>query len=142
MLTSLKKYSTVTSLLLVCLLFVVTWFYPSVGIVVGTSLLFLALAMACIAVLRKHRKSYLQGDITYYIFIRNIALEISGILLAMICAAFLGNYVATIATQSIDDGLIRFAAGVFVGLLAGMMIGLAIQRVWGRLVRSVKQTSE
>ena len=142
MITSLKKYSTIVSLLLVLLLFVVAWFYPSVGLILGTILLFLALAMAWITVIQKHRKSYLQGEITYFVLMRNVALEITGILLAMICAAFLGNYIAVVATRSINDSLVRFAAGVFVGLLAGMFIGLAIQKVWGRLLRTPKQQAE
>jgi predicted histidine transporter YuiF (NhaC family) len=139
MITSLKKYSTVILLLLVLLLLVVAWFYPSRGLVLGTLLLLLALAMACIAVIRKHRKSYLQGEITYLAYIRSVALELSGILLAMICAAYLGNYIALLATRSIDDKLLRFAAGVFVGLLAGMVIGAAIRNIWGRFLKPLKQ---
>lgn len=134
MLTSLKKYSTIISLLLVLLLLVVAWFYPSLGLVLGTILLFLALAMACIAVIQKHHKSYRAGEITSYVFMRNVALEIAGILLATACAAFLGNYIALMATQSIGDVLIRFAAGVFVGLLIGIAIGTVVRKFWGRFV--------
>jgi hypothetical protein len=139
MLTSLKKYSTIISLLLVLLLLVVAWFYPSLGLILGTLLIFLALAMACIAVIRKHHKSYRRGEITTYVFLRNIALEIAGILLATACAAFLGNSIALMATQSISDTLIRFAAGVFVGLLIGMAIGAVVRKLWSRfLLQQIK----
>ena len=134
MLTSLKKYSTIISLLLVLLLLVVAWFYPSLGLILGTILLVVTLVMAYIAVIQKHRKSYLRGEITYYVFMRNVALESTGILLATACAALLGNYIARIATQSIGDVLIRFAAGVFVGLLIGIATGTLIRNFWNRFL--------
>lgn len=132
--TSLKKYSSIILLLLVLLLFVVAWFYPSLGLVLGTVLLFLALALACIAVIQKHRKSYLQGEITYLVFMRTIALEIGGILLAAVCAAYLGNHIALMATKSIGDILIRFAVGVLVGLLVGIAIGAVVRKLWSRFL--------
>lgn len=139
MITSLKKYSTIVSLLLILLLLVLAWFYPSLGLSLGTVLLVLALAMACMAVIRKHRKSYLHGEITYLIFMRNVALEINGILLATACAAYFGNYIARIATHSIDDTLIRFAAGVFVGLLIGIAVGALVRKFWNRfLLQQIK----
>lgn len=134
MLTSLKKYSTVISLLLVLLLFLVAWLYPSLGLALGTVLLVFTLAMACISVLKKHRKAYTQGEITYLIFLLNAALEITGILVATACAAYIGNYMARITTQSISDALIRFAAGVFVGLLIGIAIGAVIRKFWNRFL--------
>lgn len=139
MLTSLKKYATIISLLLILLLLAVAWFYPSLGFMLGMTLLVLTLAMACIAVVQKHRKSYLRGEITYYVFMRNVALEIGGILLATTCAVVLGNYIALMATRSIDDILLRFAAGVFVGLLIGIAIGTIVRKLWSRFVlRPVK----
>lgn len=134
MLTSLKKYSTIISLLLVLLLLAVAWFYPSPGFMLGTTLLVLTLVMACIAVIQKHRKSYLRGEITYYVFMRNVALEIGGILLATVCAVVLGNSIALMATKSIDDILLRFAAGVFVGLLIGIVIGTVVRKLWSRFL--------
>ena len=139
MLTSLKKNLATISVLLIMLLLVVAWIYPSLGFVLGTSLLFLVIVMACIVVIQKHRKSYHQGEITYLIYMRNVALEITGILLATVCAAFLGNYIALMATQSIGDTLIRFAAGVFVGLLIGIAIGAIVRKLWSRfLLQQIK----
>jgi hypothetical protein len=121
------------------LLLAVAWFYPSLGFMLGTTLLVLTLVMACIAVIQKHRKSYLRGEITYYVFMRNIALEISGILIATACAALLGNYLALVATRSIGDTLLRFAVGVFVGLLIGIAIGTLVRKFWnGFLLRQTK----
>ncbi len=134
MLTSLKKYSTIIASLLLLLLFVVAWFNPALGLVLGTIVLVLSLVMACIAVVQRHRKSYLEAEITYFIFMRNVALEISGILLAAACAVFLGNYIALVATQSIGDMLIRFAVGVFVGLLIGIAIGAMVRKFWNRFL--------
>lgn len=134
MLISLKKYLTIISLLLVLLLLIAAWFYPAIGFMLGTVLLFMALATACIKVIQKHRKSYLQNEITYFAYLRNVALEISGILLAMLCAAYLGNYVALLATRSIDDTLLRFAAGVFVGLLVGIAVGAVMRKFWSQFL--------
>ena len=139
MLTSLKRYPSAILWPLILLLFIVAWFYPSLALMFGSSLLVLALGMACIGVIKKHRASYLQGKITYLIFMRNVAMEITGILLATACAAYLGNYTALIATQSIGDTLVRFAAGVFVGLLIGIAIGAVIRKFWNRyLLQQVK----
>ena len=139
MLTSLKKYSTIVSLLLVLALFALTWFYPSTGLMLGTILLVLTLGMACVSVFKKHRKSYVQGKIPYLIFMRNVAMEITGILLATACAAYFGNYIALVATQSIGDMLIRFAAGVAVGLLIGIAVGVLIRKLWNRyLLQQIK----
>ena len=134
MITLLKKYSTIISLLLVLLLLAVAWFYPSLGFMLGTTLLVLTLAMACIAVVQKHRKLYIRGETTYYVFIRNVALEIGGVLLATVCAVVLGNYIALIATRSIDEILLRFAAGVFVGLLIGIATGTLVRKFWNRFL--------
>ena len=132
MLASLKKYSTKILLLLVLLFLVVAWFYPSSGLLLGIGLLFLTLTMACIAVIQRQRKAYRQGEITHLIFMRNVSLESAGILLAAICAGFLGNIMALLATRSIADALIRFAVGVFVGLSIGIAIGAAIRKIWNR----------
>ena len=139
MATIVKKYSTIISILLVLLLFMIAWLYPSTGLILGVIFLVVTLVMACIGVIQKHRKSYLQGETTYFVYMRNVALEISGILLAMLCAAYLGNYIALLATRSISDILVRFAAGIFVGLLVGMVIGSAIRKLWGQFLKPVPQ---
>lgn len=65
---------------------------------------------------------------------QNVESEIRGVLLATACAVFLGNSIALMATQSISDTLIRFAAGVFVGLLIGIAIGAIVRKLWSRFL--------
>lgn len=139
MLMLLKKQIKRIKLMLIIFSLLTAWFYPALGLMLGTILLVLTLAISCISVVPEHRKSYLQGEITFLIFMQNAALEISGILLATLCAVLFGNYIARLATHSIDDALIRFAAGVFIGLLIGIAIGALVRKFWNTyLIQQIK----
>ena len=54
----------------------------------------------------------------------------TGILFAMLLAAFLGNYIAQLSTSHIDNGMVKFIAGILVGLLVGMAVGFLVKRTW------------
>jgi hypothetical protein len=62
-------------------------------------------------------------------------LEITGILLAMSLAGWVGKPIAALATRQIGEGLVRVIAGILVGLLAGIGVGFLVRQTWGRLVR-------
>lgn len=102
----------------------------------GILFLLFGLVTASLAVLKKHRRSYRQGSITRAVLVRNILLDMLGILLAMILAGLLGKYIAQAATAGIDHDLIRIVTGILLGVLVGGCIGLLIKLAWGRLIKA------
>jgi hypothetical protein len=138
MISFLRKHSTPILFFLLLTLLILAWIFPAIGLRLGILFLLFALVTASFAIVGKHRELYRQGKISRWVFIRNAALEILGVLLAMSLAGWLGRQVAALATQGIGDGLIRMIAGLLVGLLAGIGIGFLVRQTWGRLVRIAK----
>jgi len=100
----------------------------------GAIFLLFSLVMTSSAIVDKHRRAYLHNQITRSIFLRNVVLEIMGIVLAMILAGLLGRYVAEIATKQITDDLTKYVTGIAAGLLVGIGTGIFIKQTWGRFV--------
>jgi hypothetical protein len=139
MLTWLSKHIGIISLLLIAVLIVVSLLSPSVGGILGIMVLLLGLVLTSITLIRKHRESYLQGQISRLVYIRNVIFEIIGVLIAMILAAWFGNHIALLATQQIDHSLTRFFAVILIGLLIGIIVGTAVKKTWNSLLK-VPQT--
>lgn len=136
MTTIFKNYSTlILALLLLIIVFICAWLFPSAGLILGVTVFLFSLVIASFAVTRKHRQAYLQGKITRGIFIRNVLVEIFGILLAMVLAGLLGRYIAQIATEHINNDLTRLITGILVGLLAGTGVSVLVKHTWGRIVK-------
>ena len=131
----LKKYSTPILFFVLLTLLILAWRFPAIGLKLGIIFLLITLLTAGLAILEKHKQAYRAGQITRSIFIRNAALEFTGVLLAMSLAGWLGRPLAKLATQGIEDDLIHLVAGMVVGLLAGMGIGLLVRQMWGQLIR-------
>lgn len=135
MTTLLRKYSTpiLVSLLLVVL--ILAWLFPSEELFLGIIFLSFSFFIAGAAMIAKHREKYRDGKITRRVFIRTVALEITGTWMAMILAGLLGRMIAGIATQQITDALIRLILGIMIGLLVGIGVGLCVWQTWGRFVK-------
>jgi hypothetical protein len=136
MTTFFRKYSTPILFLLLVTLLLLSWLFPSSGLLLGIIFLFFSFFITSSAVLEKHREVYRQGKITRSIFIRNVLLEGTGILLAMLLAGVFGRYLAGIATRQIDNGLVRVIAGILVGMLVGMGVGTFARKTWGRVTQA------
>lgn len=128
-----KKYSGPISVLV---LIVVLWKHPVAIEVISGFLLLVGLVIASVSVFKKHRDTYHQGKITRGVLVRNVSVEIFGILIAMTLAGLLGRTIAQISTEQINDDSIKLIAGIVIGLLAGMGVGVLVKRMWGRLVQS------
>jgi len=135
MATFFRKYSTPILFFLLVTLLILAWLFPSAGLILGIIFLLFSFFIASSAVLEKHREAYRQGKIRRSIFIRNVLLEGTGILLAMALAGLLGRYVAEVATRQIDSELTRVVAGIMVGLLVGMGVGTFARKTWGRFAK-------
>jgi len=130
-----KNYSTLVSVLLLLTVLIFVWLFPSAGLILVTTILLFSLILAGLTVIGKHREAYLQGKISRAVFVRNIFVEISGILLAMALASLLGKYIAQIATEHINNDLTKLITGILIGLLAGIGVGILVKHTWERIVK-------
>lgn len=96
----------------------------------------IGLVISIIFMAQRNWKTYLQGKITRSVFMRNVILEIFGILLAMTLAGLLGRYIAEVATAQITNDIARFIAGILIGLLAGVCVAILVKRTWGWLLKA------
>ncbi|MCC6299447.1 MAG: hypothetical protein IT314_09115 [Anaerolineales bacterium] len=115
---------------------VLIWLFPSVALMFSVAFLFFSLAVASVSIFKNHREAYLQGKITRGVFMRNVVLEMVGILLAIILAGLLGRYPAQIATAQVANEFGRLITGIIVGVLTGVGIGLLVKKTWGRLLKT------
>jgi hypothetical protein len=129
------KHSTLISIALLLAVMAV-WQFPPARLMLFMILLLFSVARAIASVIAKHRAAHLQGRITFVVFVRNVLIETAGLLLAMILAGFLGRYIAQIMTQQIGNDQIRIAAGIATGLLVGIGVGVLMQRLSGRVMKT------
>ena len=130
-----RKHSTPILFFLLVTLLILSWMFPSSGLLLGIIFMSFSFFIASSAVLEKHREAYRQGKIGRGVFIRNVLLEGTGILLAMLLAGVLGRVMAGIATRPIEDGLVRVIAGIVVGMLVGIGVGTFARKTWGRVTK-------
>lgn len=136
MATSLTKHAHFVLISLLVVLLLLAWFFPSAGLVLGIAFLLLSFLIVSFVVIRKQREAYRSGRTTRGAFVWNTVLEIAGAGLAMVAAGLLGRSFAGIATAQIDNDLLRFTAGIAIGLLTGLGVGFLLSQTWGRLVRA------
>ena len=122
--------------LLILVLLLAMWLLPSATSALGIALIVTSLSLAVFTIFGKHRTAYRQGKLTRSAFLRNMLLDVSGILLAVTLAGLLGRTIAGIVTQPISNDLGRLIAGIFIGLLVGIGVGVFVNRAWGRFVRT------
>jgi len=130
-----EKYSTPITIALL-LAGVSVWQIPSARLMFAMILLLFGITRVFASVIAKHRKAHLQTEITSFVFVRNVLIEITGFLLALILAGLLGQYVARVATQAISNDLIKLVAGIATGLLVGIGVGTLLHRTWGRFMKT------
>ncbi len=111
------------------------WLLPSVTPALALILLLFSFACAAVVVLRKHRAAYREGRLTHSAFLRNIFLDVLGILLAMTLAVLLARWVAGIVARPIRSDTSRLLAYLLIGLLAGIGVGALVNRLWGRFIK-------
>ncbi|HEX5941938.1 MAG TPA: hypothetical protein VFY66_06640 [Anaerolineales bacterium] len=130
----LTKHSTTILMSGLMILLILAWIFPTAGLKLGIAFLLLTFFIASLAVLEKHKKAYRKEKVTRGVFIRNAVLEINGTFLVMLLAGLLGRYAAQITTQQIGNDLIRVGAGIGVGLLVGLGVGMLAKKTLRRLV--------
>lgn len=135
MLSPLRKYSMIISVLLFLALLISVWMFLSTGLILGLLLVLLSFVIASFTIVEKHRQAYLQGKISRRVCARNILFDIDGILLALILAGLLGGAVAEIVSAQISHDLTKLMTGIMIGLLVGIVVGILVKQTWGRFVK-------
>jgi len=79
----------------------------------------------------------ISRQILYCHYISASSLLWLGLLLAMVLAGLLSRFIAQIATQQIGNDQIRIAAGMATGLLVGIGVGVLMQRISGRFMKTL-----
>jgi hypothetical protein len=137
MTTLLAKYSNPVLISLLLALFVLAWFFPAAGMSLGVGFLLLSFVIASVAIVHKHRQAYRLGRTSRGKSVRDTVLEIVVTGLTMIAAGLLARALAASWTAQIGNDLVRFAAGIAIGLLTGLGIGFVVSQTWGRLMKSI-----
>jgi hypothetical protein len=130
----LKQYFLL--ILLFMSMVVALWKFPLATPIIAIAFLLVGVVVAISAIIKKHRESYHQGKITLGVFVRNVSVEVLGILLAVALAGLLGRFIAQMALEQIHHDSIKLIGGIIIGMLAGMSIGVLVKRTWGRLVKT------
>lgn len=127
---------TPLSLLLILMLLAGAVFLPTRANAIATVVVILSLSIAAYAVVQKHIRLQQSRPAGKIIMARNILVEFTGILLAMLLAGVLGKYAAEILTHQFGDGLTKLIMGIVTGALIGLAVGMLVRRAWGRLMGS------
>jgi hypothetical protein len=145
MLKTLEKHWPSISILLILVLLTCLLLWPGVSRPLGLGVLLVSIGMGIIFVAQKHIHAYQKGQLDRPSLARNLAIEISGIVLTFTAVLFVAGRAAQAvgllagsAVESRWPGLGALAgllSGMLVGLAVGMGIGLLVQSTWGRLVR-------
>jgi hypothetical protein len=142
MTTFFGKYSTILLISLLLAFLVLAWLFPSAAARLGIIVLLASFSVASLAVMKKHRQAYLQGNIDRLVLVRNILFEIFGLLLAMALAGLLGSYIVGITTHQINNDLIRFTTGIIIGLIVGFGVGVFIKQAKDRFATIFSQEKQ
>jgi hypothetical protein len=131
MFKTLESHWLFISLLLLLILLAVLIFMPSMSGAFSIAALLVSLSMAIAFIIRRQMKSYRSGKTDRAGMLRNIFVEIFGLLFT-IALAFL-IVASLIETMNLSSGLWETGIAIALSLLIGLVIGWLIKVTWGRL---------
>jgi hypothetical protein len=131
-----KKHSTMILISLLVTFLVLSWIIPSERLFFAITFVFFSFLVGSAAILAKYDEAYRDGKITRAVSTRNAVLEITGSGLIMLLAGLLGRYAARVATQPIEDDFLRLIAGILVGMVVGVGVGVLAKKTLGRLIEA------
>jgi len=123
------KYRILIPFILVAAALLTILFLPEFARAISTVILLASLGMAMALIVKNHWQAYVQADCTREKMLRNISLDLIGLLLTMAAAIFAGGQAG---------GWAGMRGGLWAGLAAGFAVGffaaLLARSAWGRLV--------
>jgi len=114
----------------VLILLAVLIFMPRISGAFSIAVLLISLGLAIVFIVRRQLKSYRSGKTNRAGMLRNITVEIFGLLLT-IALAFL-IVVRVIRMMNLSSGLWEMGIAIFLSLLIGLVIGWLVKVTWGR----------
>jgi hypothetical protein len=148
MLKTLEQHWPKISIILILVILASLFFWPGITDSLGMIALFFALAMTVIFLVRGRVQAYRQGQLDRVGLMRNIAIDLLGMLVALVIISMVAGLVIQVvggmagpAVEQVWPGW-GMAAAILSGLLAGMLVGAAVGFVvklaWGKLAKSTR----
>jgi hypothetical protein len=145
MLKHIEKHWPTVSILLLFALLACLLFWPGISRPLGLTALLLSFVAGLTFATQKHVRAWRRGQLDRAGLLRNLAVELSGILLTFAVVWLIVGRVARSAgllagnaIESYWPGMgagLGLLAGLLTGLLLGIGFGLLVQSTWGRLVK-------
>jgi len=104
--------------------------YPAIANRVGNALIIVYLGLAVLFIIQNHWHAFTLGRISGSKFVRNILLDVLGLLLTITAASYLGRLAGTWL-----GGSFGFWMGMLVGVGTAFLTSWAVWRLWGRVRR-------
>ena len=131
-----RSYLRILCIALLLALIAIFFLVPAwAGTAVSIALI-ISSAIAIFSAIQKQMQLFREKPTGGFKLLLNVLLEIMGILLAMVLAGLLGRYIAQLGTAQMSNHLTKMVAGIMIGLLAGMAMGIVVTRTWGKLTRT------
>jgi hypothetical protein len=127
----LEKHWLFISIPLLLILLAILIFVPSMSGAFSVAALLVSLGMAIVFIVRRQLKSYRSGKINRAGMLRNIIVEIFGLLLTIALAFFVVRRLIELVNPS--SGLWEMGIAIALSLLIGLVIGWLVKVTWGRL---------
>ena len=131
-----RSYLPILCIALLIALIAIFFFSPTLAGTAVSIALIISSAIAIFSAVQKQMQLFREKPTSRLKLVLNVLLEIMGILIAMVLAGLLGRYIAQLGTAQISHDLTKMVAGIVIGLLAGMGIGILVTRTWGKLVKA------
>ena len=124
-----KKHRTFIAIILLSILLTTFLFLPTQTQVVSMLMVLISIGIVTVIIFEKHWIAYQQAECTREKMIRNLALDLLGLLFTMGVAMYIGR---------LAGGYFGIHAGFWFGLFAGFLVGFVaawvVRSIWGRLV--------
>ncbi len=131
MLTFVESRWPFLSILLLLILLAMLSFMPSIAGAFSIIMLVLSIGMATVFIVRRQLQAYRAGKIDHISMIRNIVVEVIGLLLTIVLAALIVRSAAE--RMNLSSGWTGIAIAIALSILIGLVIGWLVKVTWGRL---------
>ena len=121
----------IISILLVLILFAVLIFMPSISGAFSIAALLISIGLAIVFIVHRQMKSYRSGKISRAEMLRNLFVEIFGLLFTIMLAFLIVGRVIEMLNPS--SGLWEMGFAIVLSLLIGLLIGWLVKVTWGKL---------
>jgi hypothetical protein len=144
MIKTLENFWAPISIVLIFAILASLFLWPAIAQPLMWIVIIFGTSVAVILAVNRHYRKYLQGNHDRMKLVRNVSLDVLGILLAIGGAIWLAGIVAARvvpaaanAIESVQPGM-GYLAGIVAGLISALAVGLGVgflvRWVWGKLM--------